>query len=46
MEYNFDRECPNCGKMSLVELGKTKWKCMNPDCNEIFDEEFLDYSEE
>jgi ribosomal protein L37AE/L43A len=39
-----DRECPNCLEDTLVEYGKHKWKCLK--CNEVFDEEWLDDSEE
>ncbi|MED2945389.1 hypothetical protein P4284_23730 [Bacillus swezeyi] len=39
-----DRECPNCGEVSLIEEGATQWVCLN--CGEIYDEKDLDYSEE
>ena len=41
-----DRECPNCGEETLIEKGLSKWVCLNPDCEEEFDEKDLDYSEE
>lgn len=39
-EFKGDRECPDCGIVSLLEYGNSKWKCLK--CKEIFDEEFLD----
>lgn len=41
-----DRECPTCVKISLVEIGLIKWKCLNPECGEEFDSDFLDEGEE
>lgn len=46
MEFQGDRECPGCGEESLVEIGLTKWKCLNPECGQIYDEEWLDDGEE
>lgn len=41
-----DRECPECEMESLIEHGLTEWKCTNPECRKVFDEEWLDYNEE
>jgi ribosomal protein L37AE/L43A len=46
MEFNLDRDCPSCEKLSLIEHDSTSWKCMNPDCGKIFEEEYLDCGEE
>ena len=40
-----DRICPGCEMESLVECSMTKWKCNNPDCGQIYDEEWLDLAE-
>lgn len=45
-DYVGDRECPSCGKISLIENSINTWKCTNKDCSEVFDEEYLDCSEE
>lgn len=37
-----DRICPECGEETLVEKGLTKWVCLNSDCKEEFDEDFLE----
>lgn len=41
-----DRECPSCGKVSLIERGLYKWVCTNENCKEEFDEEYLDECDE
>lgn len=42
--FQGDRECPECEKISLVEYGTHKWRCLN--CGAIFDEDYLDDAEE
>lgn len=37
-----DRICPDCEEETLVEKSIREWVCLNPDCQQIFDEEFLD----
>lgn len=37
-----DRECPKCGKESLIEKGLTTWVCLDPECKEEFDSDDLD----
>ncbi|MGG1664468.1 hypothetical protein [Brevibacillus sp. NRS-1366] len=39
-----DRECPICEEDTLIESSLGKWKCLK--CNEVFDEEFLDATED
>ncbi|MGG4434570.1 hypothetical protein AAXE64_08410 [Priestia megaterium] len=42
MEFNLDRICPECEEMSLIEVGSKKWECQNPECGEVFSEDYLD----
>lgn len=39
-----DRTCPECEKITLIEHGLDKWKCLL--CGKIWDEDWLDESED
>lgn len=34
-----NKECPGCGKDSLVEHGKETLVCLNEDCREVISED-------